>query len=703
MHRKEIKIIAAAVVVLLAALAIGIYMGGKPEKKQVQQEERAEAPKPPASFEEYKVNEKMQAEAKDGAYNRFFLKDALQTVSIEIEEEAFADILAHAVEKPSAMAESVTIGGETEWYVGLKTKGNYTLEHTAMDPNNSKRFSFSVNFGKYVKKKSHGEKQNFYGCNKISFNNFFFDKTQMKEFCSMMLMQEMGVVTPQFGLAKLYINGEYYGVYFMVESMDSSVIEQHFQLEKEEVSDYLTKPEDSSLLYEGKLFDSYLDKDGSFDLSGVLVQKEDGTWQAKEELDTVNYLWEKEEDTLQDVAEMLPTVLSWERRLNLLSKGMDFEGKKLDVNSDRYLELLGQVLDVDEVLRYFAAHSFLVQMDNMFTVYRNYGLYVDKNGRASLAAWDYDLSFGCYFPSIAENTANYDVDVMYKDDGAQWGEGNQNLTLWAGNAEHSQKEEGICERYEEFPLFHVLYQNKKLRKQYRQYLRECTKIMALGGTTSRGKSYSPANANSYIEHFAPILKQAHEEPLGEDVYYVNDINQPADLEVGLPNLSRIIAMRAMSVMLQTEGTNSRVSGNGCDLSTLGNALWGASSNIGHLTVVDAATGISVRKKFLEGETVPNLKVLLLGKKGETFGDIMRATGCEDEEHLTAWQLTSLFQGKGEFTVYIPLEPGQDMEHIEAYSYEAGEAVKLKSSVEDNILIVNTEELEYIAMVNTAGK
>ena len=217
MQKKGIRIAAAAAVLALAVLVgTGVYIGSQPGKKQAQQEERRKAPEPPASFEEYQVNDKMQAEAKDGEYNHFFLKDDLQTVSIEIDEEAFEDILANAVDKPSAMAESVTIGGETEWYVGLKTKGNYTLEHTAMDATGSKRFSFSVNFGKYVKKKSHGEKQNFYGCNKVSFNNFFFDKTQMKEFCAMMLMQEMGVATPQFGLAKLYINGEYYGVYFMV-------------------------------------------------------------------------------------------------------------------------------------------------------------------------------------------------------------------------------------------------------------------------------------------------------------------------------------------------------------------------------------------------------------------------------------------------------------------------------------------------------
>lgn len=113
---------------------------------------------------------------------------------------------------------------------------------------------------------------------------------------------------------------------------------------------------------------------------------------------------------------MLPTALGWQKKLTQLSSGTDFNNNKIDVNSNEYLELLGQVIDIDEALRYFATHSWLVQIDNMFVEQHNMGLYIDTNGKSLFLPWDYDLCFGCYYPSTAETTANMDIDLMYKDD-----------------------------------------------------------------------------------------------------------------------------------------------------------------------------------------------------------------------------------------------------------------------------------------------
>lgn len=58
----------------------------------------------------------------------------------------------------------------------------------------------------------------------------------------MRLMDEMGLPTPQYSLAKLYINGAYYGVYFMVEAMDGAIIERYRNVSSKEVSSFLVKP-----------------------------------------------------------------------------------------------------------------------------------------------------------------------------------------------------------------------------------------------------------------------------------------------------------------------------------------------------------------------------------------------------------------------------------------------------------------------------
>ena len=70
----------------------------------------------------------------------------------------------------------------------------------------------------------------------------------MKEFFALKLMDEMGLPTPQYGLAKLYINDQYYGVYAMVEAMDESILEQYYGVDDDELSSYLVKPEGTDFL-----------------------------------------------------------------------------------------------------------------------------------------------------------------------------------------------------------------------------------------------------------------------------------------------------------------------------------------------------------------------------------------------------------------------------------------------------------------------
>ena len=125
---------------------------------------------PPA---DYAVNEATQGHAETGDYSAYFLEEELQEVYITIGENNLNYLLQNAADEPYVMADSVTIGDATVQYCGLKTKGSYTLAHAASDNAGSDRFSFTVNFGKYIKKKEYGQKQNFFGCNKISFNNNF--------------------------------------------------------------------------------------------------------------------------------------------------------------------------------------------------------------------------------------------------------------------------------------------------------------------------------------------------------------------------------------------------------------------------------------------------------------------------------------------------------------------------------------------------
>lgn len=613
---------------------------------------------PPA---DYKVNDETQGKAEDGEYNKYFLKDKLQEVHIKVDENNLNYLLQNAMDEPYVMTESVTIGDTTLGYCGLKPKGAYTLEHAYTDNPGSDRFSFTVNFGKYIKKADYGQKQDFYGCNKISFNNFYFDKSMMKEFCALMLMEEMGLPTPQFGIAKLYINDEYYGVYAMVEAMDESILEQYYGVDDDELSSYLCKPENTKFLY-----DEIMEDDSP--------------------------LWEEDEDTYADVEDMLPTVKEWVRKLNLLSEGKDFDGNEIDVNSDKYIELLGQVMDIDETVKYFATHSWLCQLDNMFVGEKNFGLYIDQEGKSLMVPWDYDLSFGCYYPSSAENTANYNVDAMYM------------LAGWGHNTVGMQVRDGV---YEEFPLFNVIYQNEALMEQYHGYMKDCSKIAALGGKVEfTGKTYEPAYLYSYIEKLKEDLLEAASEDLASNVYYMNGANQPNDVKQALPNLAKIIAMRAVGVVNQIDGVDAIVCGSGCDLSMLGNGQRGDNTTRGKLSLVNAQTGMFVTAEYTStrGRTNPMLIVNVVDSSDNEYSEIKKAIGCTENDSLIVYDIKNNVKADSEYTLTVPMSKDH-MEKdgdIKIYAYIDDELKELTAEVNDNLYTIVAEDISSIAVMQVDG-
>ena len=610
---------------------------------------------------DYKVNDATQGKAEDGEYNKYFLEEDIQEVHIEIEENNFNYLLQNAIDEPYVMATSVTIGDTTLGYCGLKTKGAYTLEHAYTDNPGSDRFSFTVNFGKYIKKADYGQKQDFYGCNKISFNNFYFDKSMMKEFLALKLMDEMGLPTPQYGLAKLYINGEYYGVYAMVEAMDETILEQYYGVDDDELSSYLCKPEGTKFLY----------KDIEEDASP---------------------LWENDEDTYKDVEDMLPTVKEWVRKLNLLSEGLDFDGNEIDVNSEEYIEALGQIMDIDETVRYFAAHSWLCQLDNMFVGEKNFGLYIDKEGKSLIVPWDYDLSFGCYYPSTAENTANYDVDSMKMLAG--WGQNTIGLTV----NENS---------YKEFPLFNVIFQNDELMEKYHNYMKDCSRIAALGGTVeATGKSYDPAYFYSYIEAMEEELLAAAAEELADNVYYMNGANQPSDVKKALPNLAKIVAMRAVGVVNQIDGIDSIVCGAGCDLSTLGNGSRGENTTRGTLTLVNSQTGMYVTAEYTSsrGRSNPMLTVTELETSDSDYDEVKKAIGVTENDSLLVYDIKNNVEAQSDYTLTIPVSRTH-MENdgeIKVYSYIDDTLTELEAEVNGNLYTIVAGDVSCIAVMQVNG-
>lgn len=465
--------------------------------------------------EKYEINSDTQGKAKEGTYAKLFNKETIQDVKISIDENNWNYLLQNAIDKPTVLASSVSIGDDTVKYVGIKTKGNLTLKEVWNS--SSDRFSFTINFGKYINTDNgYTDKQNLYGLRKVALNNIYGDATLMKEYLSYELMTRMGIPTPEYSLVNLYINDEFYGVYMMVESIDSSLTQRTLG----EKSDYLVKPESSGgdLIYDNSL-DEYINDDGEFDFSSIIYDNSGNIIYPNDKSNPLykyNGLWENDEDTFEDIVDMLPTIFKWMKTLNELNN-ID------NPNTDDYKLALEEIIDVDSLIRYFAVNTYLVNLDSYQSEkMQNYALYINETGRATIIPWDYNYSFGVYGLGSASDVINFDIynPVI-------------NTTL------------------KDRPLLNVILQNDEYKALYEKYLNDITIIASEGGTTSDGDTYEENNFATILNKYNKLLNNIY----GNDptaFYTLDEYNKATT------SLKKLIEQRSEAVLNQLNGNNEKV-------------------------------------------------------------------------------------------------------------------------------------------------
>lgn len=465
--------------------------------------------------EKYEINSDTQGKAKEGTYAKLFNKETIQDVKISIDENNWNYLLQNAIDKPTVLASSVSIGDDTVKYVGIKTKGNLTLKEVWNS--SSDRFSFTINFGKYINTNNgYIDKQNLYGLRKVALNNIYGDATVMKEYLSYELMTKMGIPTPEYSLINLYINDEFYGVYMMVESIDSSLTQRTLG----EKSDYLVKPESSGgdLIYDNSL-DEYINDDGEFDFSSIIYDNSENIIYPNDKSNPLykyNGLWKNDEDTFEDIVDMLPTIFKWMKTLNELNNTDN-------PNTDDYKLALEEIIDVDSLIRYFAVNTYLVNLDSYQSEkMQNYALYINETGRATIIPWDYNYSFGVYGLGSASDVINFDIynPVI-------------NTTL------------------KDRPLLNVILQNDEYKALYEKYLNDITIIASEGGITSDGDTYEENNFATILNKYNKLLNNIY----GNDptaFYTLDEYNKATT------SLKELIEQRSEAVLNQLNGNNEKV-------------------------------------------------------------------------------------------------------------------------------------------------
>ncbi|MBR5943784.1 MAG: CotH kinase family protein, partial [Lachnospiraceae bacterium] len=150
--------------------------------------------------------------------SKLFDTSYVHTINIEISEEDWADLLENPTEKTKYKV-NVTIDGETIEEVSFATKGNTSLSSIASDPD-SDRYSFKINFGKYV------DYQTYSGLDKLNLNNIYADNTYMKDYLSYAIFSAAGVESPLTSYVWVTVNGEDFGLYLAIEDIGESYLDR---------------------------------------------------------------------------------------------------------------------------------------------------------------------------------------------------------------------------------------------------------------------------------------------------------------------------------------------------------------------------------------------------------------------------------------------------------------------------------------------
>ncbi|MEW6981812.1 CotH kinase family protein [Colwelliaceae bacterium 6471] len=275
-----------------------------------------------------------------------FNADVVHDLAITITTDNWQDILANPLDEAYHDA-SITFNGVTLDSVAIRTKGNSSLSSVARS--GSDRYSFKIDINKYV------DGQKFFGLKKFTLQNSFNDPSYMREVIAYDLLKEMGVASPEHAYVNVYVNGELFGFYLMVEAIDGEFLENHFA----NANGDLYKPDGvgSDLLWINGDIDSYSD---------INLQTNEDTTDNGAFINFVDRMDEGETD----------------------------------------------IIDVDSLLRYMSVSVALSNLDSYHgSLAHNYYLY-EQDGVFSLLPWDLNEAFG----SFSMGCDGVDVRELYIDE-----------------------------------------------------------------------------------------------------------------------------------------------------------------------------------------------------------------------------------------------------------------------------------------------
>lgn len=344
-------------------------------------------------------------------------KTKITSVSINADATKWQEMLDNASAEEYISAD-ITINGTTITNVGIRPKGNSSLKKVVSD-DTSDRYSFKIKFDEYVKD------QTWQGLDEIVLNNMDSDNSYLKEYLSYDIMSYIGVDAPLYTFANIDVNGKAWGLYLAVEVLEGS---------------YLERTEDG----EGEIYKPNNDDKMSMEGAGGNKSANEGTaTNAATNPDAATHQTQPAQKPTEGATgtEGQPPMNAGNRGpgggMNGAQNGVSLvytdneissysaifdnaETKTTEEDNQRVITALENIstgtdletyVDVDAVLKYFAAHTVVVNMDSYTSsMGHNYYLY-EKDGQLSMLPWDYNLAFGGFQGGAASDVVNLAIDT----------------------------------------------------------------------------------------------------------------------------------------------------------------------------------------------------------------------------------------------------------------------------------------------------
>ena len=358
--------------------------------------------------------------------SKLFDTDQIMDIDILMDEDDWNDMLENAISEEYYSCD-VVVNGKTFYSVGIRPKGNTSLSSIVNDPDTD-RYSFKLEFDHYI------EGQACYGLDKLILNNNYADATNMKEAIVYDMYQYLGVDASLYNYAKISVNGDYRGVYLALEAVEDSFMLRNYGTEDGNLykpesmgigagvdgngfpqmgempdgTDFPQKgemPDGNGFPQKGEMPDG-----ADFPQKGEMPDGED--FPQKGEMPDGEDFPQMGEAPNGEAADIKMGIMGGNggADLNYTDDDLDsystiWDGEITDTDEKdhkRVVEALKNIsegtdletyMDVDNILKYMAVHTFVVNDDSLSgTMAHNYYLY-EYNGKLNILPWDYNLSF----------------------------------------------------------------------------------------------------------------------------------------------------------------------------------------------------------------------------------------------------------------------------------------------------------------------